>query len=167
MLSVLVPARLLWQWLNSLMDEDLGVPPKSGWARLVPELLVTDFEASLVFWRDALGFAVAYARPDERFVYLERPEGAQIMLHQRAGVWETGPMQQPFGQGAMFQVAIDGLDVVLAALVAAGWPLYHPLREVWRRTGDRESGQREVFVQDPDGYLIMIAENIGQRPVTP
>jgi hypothetical protein len=26
-----------------------------------------------------------------------------------------------------------------------------------------ESGQREVFVQDPDGYLVMVAQNIGTR----
>ena len=59
---------------------------------MVPELLVTDFDASLAFWRDILGFAVAYARPAERFAYLERSEGAQVMLHPRAGVWETaGP----------------------------------------------------------------------------
>lgn len=148
------------------MGEDHGAPPKSGWARLVPELLVTDFEASLAFWRDLLGFGVAYARPDERFAYLERPEGAQVMLSQRNEVWETGPMEKPLGQGAMFQISVAGLDDVRAALVSAGWPLYHPERAVWRRTGDRESGQREIFVQDPDGYLIMIAETIGERAVT-
>jgi catechol 2,3-dioxygenase-like lactoylglutathione lyase family enzyme len=146
--------------------EDHGAPPKSGWARMVPELLVTDFDASLAFWRDVLGFGVAYARPAERFAYLERPEGSQIMLHQRAGVWETGPMESPLGRGVMFQVYVARLDDVRAALVSRRWPQYHPEREVWRRTGDRESGQREIFVQDPDGYLIMIAESIGERAVT-
>ena len=29
----------------------------------------------------------------------------------------------------------------------------------WR---DREAGQHEVFVQDPDGYLLMLAQNIGE-----
>jgi catechol 2,3-dioxygenase-like lactoylglutathione lyase family enzyme len=51
----------------------------------------------------------------------------------------------------------------LAAVTAAGAPLHHGPREVWRKTGDRESGQREIFVLDPDGYLIMIAERIGER----
>ena len=143
-----------------------GSPPTAGWAPMVPELLVTDFDASLAFWRDILGFAVAYARPAERFAYLERSEGAQVMLHQRAGVWETGPMQKPLGQGVMFQLYVEALASVLAALLATGWPLYHPEREVWRRTGTRESGQREVFVLDPDGYLIMTAERIGERPVS-
>ena len=29
----------------------------------------------------------------------------------------------------------------------------------WR---DREAGQHEVFVQDPDGYLLTLAQNIGE-----
>lgn len=133
---------------------------------MVPELLVDDFAASLAFWRDGLGFAIAYQRPDEMFAYLERPEGAQIMLSHRHGDWETGPMDRPFGRGVMFQVYLAGLDVVAASLARQGRALYRPERTVWRRTGDRESGQREIFVLDPDGYLIMIAETIGERPLT-
>jgi len=45
------------------------------------------------------------------------------------------------------------------------WPIYHQLREIWRRAGDREIGQREFFLLDPDGYLLMVAENLGERPI--
>jgi catechol 2,3-dioxygenase-like lactoylglutathione lyase family enzyme len=148
------------------MDENTGVPPRSGWARLVPELLVEDIATSLPFWRDLLGFAIAYQRPAERFVYLERPEGAQIMLCQRSGRWETATLERPLGRGVMFQVYVDDIDAVSAALAAAGTELYAGPREVWRRHGDREGGQREIFVQDPDGYLVMIAQNIGERPLS-
>lgn len=140
-----------------------GAPPRSGWARLVPELHVHDLPASLAFWRGVLGFDTAYARPEERFVYLEHPEGHQIMLCQRNGRFETGPMLRPLGQGAMFQLYFDTLDPILAALTAAAWPIHTALREVWRDTGDRRSGQREIFVQDPDGYLLMLAQNIGMQ----
>jgi hypothetical protein len=61
------------------MTFDYGQPPRSGFARLVPELLVTDLSESLAFWLNALGFKIAYQRPEHRFAYLERPEGAQIM----------------------------------------------------------------------------------------
>ena len=132
---------------------------------MVPELHVADIAASLDFWQALLGFAIAYRRAEERFVYLERPEGAQIMLCQRHGRFETGAMQYPLGQGAMFQLSVDAIDPVIAALSAAAWPLYAPPREIWRRTGDREGGQRELFVQDPDGYLVMVAEKIGERAV--
>ena len=63
----------------------------------------------------------------------------------------------------MFQVSVDALVLVIDSLSKHHWPLYRPQRTVWRRTGDRETGQREIFVQDPDGYLIMIAEAIGER----
>lgn len=65
----------------------------------------------------------------------------------------------------MFQIYLGDIEPVLAALGARGWPIYLGPREAWRRTGDCESGQREILVQDPDGYLLMIAQNIGRRPI--
>ncbi|MGE0723643.1 MAG: bleomycin resistance protein [Alphaproteobacteria bacterium] len=147
------------------MSDDLGRPPRQGWARMVPELMVEDHEASLAFWCGLLGFGVAYRRPEERFAYLERPEGAQVMLCQRNGRFETGDMRRPLGQGCMLQVYVDDLAPVEAALAEAGWPLYMAPREIWRRAGDVEIGQRELFVQDPDGYLLMVAASIGERPI--
>jgi hypothetical protein len=72
-------------------------------------------------------------------------------------------MQPPLGQGAMFQIYFEEIASVWANLAAKHWPIYLGPREVWRKTGDRESGQREVFVQDPDGYLLMLAQSIGER----
>jgi catechol 2,3-dioxygenase-like lactoylglutathione lyase family enzyme len=145
------------------LPDEAGAPPQTGWAWLAPELLVTDLDASLAFWRDLLGFRVAYSRPG--FVYLERAEGAQIMLSVRDGGLETGPMQRPFGRGTLFQVYVVALAAVAESLSEGGWPLYAPIREVWRQWGDREGGQRELFVQDPDGYLVMVAQHIGERPL--
>ena len=87
------------------------------------------------------------------------------MLCQRHGRFETGPLDHPLGQGVMLQIYLEDIAPVLQALTARNWAIYLEPREVWRRTGDRESGQREVFVQDPDGYLIMVAHNIGERPL--
>jgi catechol 2,3-dioxygenase-like lactoylglutathione lyase family enzyme len=138
-------------------------PPKGGFAPMEPEILVSDLEASLAFWRDLIGFEVAYARMEDRFVYLDR-DGAQIMLCERWGGWETGPLEPPYGRGVMFQVYVAALAPILERLQAAPWPLHTGLREAWRACGDREIGQREFFVQDPDGYLLMIAEDLGGRP---
>jgi catechol 2,3-dioxygenase-like lactoylglutathione lyase family enzyme len=145
------------------MSADRNAPPATGWAKIVTELHVTDLNASLAFWRDIIGFEIAYSRQEEKFVYLEHPEGQQIMLCQRHGRFETGPMQPPLGQGGMFQIYFQDIEALMANLVAQNWPIYLGPREVWRKTGDRESGQREVFVQDPDGYLLMLAQNIGER----
>ena len=144
----------------------LGGPPKTGWAKLVPELLVRDIGTSLEFWCDRLGFAIAYRRPEEAFAYLERPEGAQIMLSQRSGKWETAPLDRPYGRGAMFQVYVASIEPVQRSLETTGWPLYAGPREVWRGLGDRQAGQREIFVLDPDGYLVMVADDLGERPVS-
>lgn len=81
------------------MSEPYGTAPQTGWAKMVPELLVRDFDASPVFWRDIVGFEVAYRRYQPRFIYLERREGAQIMLCERRGKWETGPTEPSCGRG--------------------------------------------------------------------
>jgi hypothetical protein len=66
----------------------------------------------------------------------------------------------------MFQVYVAGIEPVERSLEAAGWPLYAGRREVWREVGDREAGQREIFVLDPDGYLIMVAHELGERQLS-
>jgi catechol 2,3-dioxygenase-like lactoylglutathione lyase family enzyme len=147
------------------MIAERNAPPTTGWANMVTELHVADLAVSLGFWTDIIGFAIAYRRDEEKFVYLEHPEGQQIMLCQRHGRFETGAMQPPLGQGAMFQIYFRDIGAILAKLAAREWPIYLGPREVWRVTGDRESGQREVFVQDPDGYLLMLAHSIGERPL--
>jgi len=60
------------------MAIDYGRPPKRGFAKLVSELLVEDLCESLYFWREALGFEIAYQRPEQKFAYLERPEAEDL-----------------------------------------------------------------------------------------
>jgi len=86
------------------------------------------------------------------------------MLCQRHGRFETGPLNYPLGQGAMFQIYLQRLEPVLSRLSTRSWPIYLGPREIWRQVGDHEHGQREVFVQDPDGYLLMLAEHLEIRP---
>lgn len=142
-----------------------GQPPEGGFAALTPELDVENLDVSLRFWCDLLGFKVAYDRPAARFAYLERG-GAQIMLCQHNGRWMTGKLERPLGRGVNFQIRVDRLDPILAGLEAARWPLFEEPSEVWYRTGCVECGQRECLVQDPDGYLVRLAENLEQRQPT-
>ncbi|KOY11321.1 glyoxalase [Bradyrhizobium sp. CCBAU 21362] len=129
---------------------------------MVPELSVSDIQESLSFWRDLLGFEVAYDRPDARFAYLVRGR-LQVMLCELNGRWETAEMQRPFGRGINFQMAVDRIEPMLKALDDARWPLYEQPNEVWYRVGDLEVGQREFLVQDPDGYLMRFVERLGTR----
>jgi catechol 2,3-dioxygenase-like lactoylglutathione lyase family enzyme len=139
-----------------------GAPPRV-WAMQMTEMMVSDFPRSLAFWTDVLGFGMAFARPAQKLACLEHPDGAQLMIYERDGDWETGPLEQPYGRGAIVQVYLKDAASVAARVEAAGLPFYVPLREKWRDWGDRLGGQREFLVQDPDGYLVMVAERIGER----
>ena len=143
----------------------LGAPPKTGWTKLVPELLVSDIGSRLEFWCDRFGFAVAYQRPEEAFAYLERPDGAQIMLGNAAA---NGRGRSSIGLRAWRDVpgVLTSIEPITRSLEGAGWPLYAGPREVWREVGDRQAGQREIFVLDPDGYLVMVADDLGERPLS-
>jgi catechol 2,3-dioxygenase-like lactoylglutathione lyase family enzyme len=139
-----------------------GSVPDGGFNALVPELDVSDLQSSLHFWCGLLGFEVAYDRPAARFAYLVRGP-LQIMLCERNGNWEVGELSPPFGRGINFQMNVESLVPILESLKAAEWPLFRQPNEAWYRTGDREGGQREFLVQDPDGYLLRFAEDIGTR----
>lgn len=71
-------------------------------AKLVVELLVSDFVQSLNFYTEVLGFKQLYGRPEEAFAYLNR-NGAQIMIAQHeAGderSWIAGDWCGPSGAG--------------------------------------------------------------------
>ncbi len=125
---------------------------------------MTDITASLDFWCRVLGFEVAYARPAAGFAYLERGP-IQVMLCQLNGRWEVADMARPLGRGINLQMTVPTLAPLLTALQAAGWPLYEAPTEAWYTTGDRQGGQREFLVQDPDGYLLRFAEKLGTRPI--
>ncbi len=140
-----------------------GDAPADGWAALVPELAVSDIGESLRFWCGTLGFAVAYDRPAARFAYLVRGR-VQVMLCERNANWEPGKMGRPFGRGINLQMTVDRVAPLPASLEEAGWPLYEPPGDAWYGVGDRERGQREFLVQDPDGYLLRFAEVLGTRP---
>jgi catechol 2,3-dioxygenase-like lactoylglutathione lyase family enzyme len=144
---------------------DHGRPPVRP--KLVPELLVAELAPSLRFWCDLLGFRIAYERPEEGFAYLDL-DGAEVMLEERDPdwrQWETGPLERPFGRGINFQIEVAAVTPVLDRLAAAGWALFMAPEEKWYHAGAVERGQRQFLVQDPDGYLLRLAEPLGARPV--
>ncbi len=119
-------------------------------ARLVPELLVTDIDVSLRFWRDLCGFVIVFDRLYEGFAYLDR-DGARIMLEERGRSrnWLTGPMELPLGRGVNFEIGVAAIEPILDALEAVSWPLFMAPEEKWYATGAMETGVRQFLVQDP------------------
>lgn len=134
-----------------------------AWARLVPELLCSDFDRSLAFYRDVVGFRVAFDRPEDRFAYLDLG-GAQIMLEQESDFWTTGARERPYGRGINLQIEVDDVDALAARVATAGVPLFRAMEEAWYRAGERENGNRQFLAQDPDGYLLRFYQDLGSRP---
>ena len=134
-------------------------------AKLVPELCCSDIERSLNFYTEVLGFSVMYARPEDRFAYLDR-EGAQIMLEQSTGrAFVAGELVYPFGRGINLQIEVADVASLYKVVEADGAPIYLPLEDAWYRRDRTELGNRQFIVQDPDGYLLRFFEDLGVRPL--
>ncbi len=133
---------------------------------LVPELSVTDYEASRHFWCDLIGLSLRYERIEEGFGYLVLGN-AHLMLDQinQGRTWATGALEPPLGRGINFEVQVENLDPALQRIMSAGWPIFVEPEEKWYRAGDIEIGVRQFLVQDPDGYLLRLQQEIGERPV--
>ena len=126
---------------------------------LTPELSVTDFARSLRFYRDILGFTVAYDRPEAGFGFLVY-EGCNLWLDQigLGRTWATAPLDPPLGRGVNFERAVSSLDPILKRLGAAKIPLYLEPETKSYRVAGVDVAQRQFCVQDPDGYLLRFAE---------
>ena len=133
---------------------------------LVPELAVTDYEASKRFWCELVGFSLRYERPEEGFGYLVLGS-AHLMLDQinQGRTWATGTLEAPLGRGINLEIQVARLDAAWERLTQAQWPIFVEPEEKWYRAGDVEIGVRQFLIQDPDGYLVRLQEEIGERPV--
>ncbi|HSS01857.1 MAG TPA: VOC family protein [Kofleriaceae bacterium] len=135
-------------------------------ARLTPELEVEDLDRSLAFYTGVIGWTVLYARPEERFAFLEL-EGAHLMLEEAAGPgrrFHGAPLEHPFGRGVNFQIQVANVDAIHARVLAVGADVVLPMENRWYRRGDHETGNRQFVVADPDGYRLRFFTDLGRRP---
>ena len=130
------------------------------WNRIVPELTVTDFPASLHFYADVLGFNIMIRRSDPDFAYVSLGE-AQLMLEQyHAKGWNTAELVRPLGRDVNFQLEVEDIEQVLARVHAHVITLYRGLYDNHYSAGETTACQREFLVQDPDGYLLRFSKYI-------
>lgn len=133
---------------------------------LIPELKVADFAASRRFYTEVAGFAVAYERPEESFAMLAQGE-AWLMIEAIDGASRTmdvGALEHPLGRGLNLQIQVDDVDALHGQFTSAGWPLFAAMEERWYRVGAEARGNRQFWVQDPDGYLLRFFQDLGLRP---
>ena len=133
---------------------------------LVPELSIIDFKKSLDFYTRILGFSIEYQRTEEGFAFLSLGD-AQIMIDQigESRTWQTGEMKHPLGQGVNFQIRVDSIDEIISSLKRENIQLFLDVEEKWYRKNDRQVGNKQFLVQDPDGYLLRFFEDLGEKPL--
>ena len=136
------------------------------WNPMVPELSVSNFERSLAFYVDVLGFSIRIRRENPDFVYLEQ-EHVQMMLEQISDEgWITGELEAPLGRGVNFQVELSDLEPLVKRLQTHKVSLFREMKETWYDIGEKLSGERELLLQDPDGYLLRFTQHLGEKPKT-
>ncbi|WP_235726772.1 bleomycin resistance protein [Martelella mediterranea] len=112
-----------------------------------------DLAQSLEFYVGLIGFSVAYDRPEEGFAFLELG-AAQLMLDAIGTGRTIGDEESALGGGINFQLEVRDFDGIVARLAKAEWPLVLGPEERRYRTPNGERGQRQLWVRDPDGYLL-------------
>lgn len=127
---------------------------------VTPNLIVSDIDRSLRFYRDVLGFSVVTTVPEAApfvFVWLQR-DGVSVFLNAREGVGEDLPAlaSRPIGgTNTLFMVleaesAEAGVDRLYAE-VSGTANVVMPLKTQFY-------GMREFGIEDPDGYVILFAQ---------
>ena len=121
--------------------------------KLVPELSVTDIEKSKHFYINVLHFKLEYERPEDKFAYLSY-QGSQIMIEEINNHWSVGELERPFGRGINFQIETDEIEQISQRLKDNGVKIYKDIFVSEYKAGDEVFVEKELLVQDPDGYLL-------------
>src|SRR5437667_5729545 len=125
---------------------------KTSWV----EICVSDFEQSIKWFEDVLGFRVV-ARDENEYAELSRGETSIQLAADRAPYWASErPRLLPPGQrgsGVEIVLLVENVDAVYRQAQQAQADIVRPLAEYpWH--------MRQFWVRHPDGYLIRPAQKI-------
>lgn len=117
-----------------------------------PQLFVADIEAACRFYRDRLGFAVAFTHGDPPFYGQVVRDGARLNLRCVATpVVDAVRRERESLLSAAITVATRAdIDGLFAEFDAAGATFAE-------RLADQPWGARNFIVRDPDGNLVLFA----------
>lgn len=130
---------------------------------LLPELYISDFDKSVHFYRDILGFTIEYIRDDPKFAFLSYGKSQLMIQELRTGEKEKERLDQPFGRGINFQIEAESVQKIIDSLGKNKYPLKRGIKDSWYKGKDASYGCREILVQDPDGYLLRFSEDLGTK----
>jgi uncharacterized glyoxalase superfamily protein PhnB len=129
---------------------------------VTPNLIVSDIDRSLAFYRDVLGFSLVTTVPDAApfvFAWLKRDE-VNVFLNSVGSVKDSLPdlAARPIGGTNTLFIAIEagttaeGIDALFDSVKAKARVVMPPK--------DQFYGMREFGIEDPDGYVIFVAQRI-------
>jgi predicted enzyme related to lactoylglutathione lyase len=130
--------------------------------KLIPELSVTNYNISIDFYVNIIGFEIDYKREENKFAMISINK-AQIMISEINGNWDTGKLDYPYGRGINFQIEVENVDIIIKRLRENNIKIFREIMENWYEANGEEYGNKEFLVQDPDGYLLRFFEDIGIR----
>ncbi len=130
--------------------------------KLIPELSVSNFEKSLKFYTEILGFKIEYKRDESKFAMISF-QGSQMMIEEVNNNWSTGKLEYPFGRGINFQIEVDKIQPILDNLKKHNYPIFIEPKEKWYRQDDQLLGNKEFLIKDSDGYLLRFVQDIGTK----
>ena len=132
---------------------------------LIPELSVSDFKKSLLFYTQVLGFTVQYERKEDQFAFLCLGR-CQIMIEAQNKNWEIAKLEYPYGRGINFQIEVKDIVTFYSKIKAGGYPIKFDIEEKWYRSNEEMLGVKQFLLLDPDGYLLRFSEGLGSKMVS-
>lgn len=123
-------------------------------SKLTPNLIVSNVEQSVAFYRDVLGFTVAMTVPDAPpYVFAGVTSGGvEVFFNAPEAAYEEYPAfkSQPIGGTLTLFFEVTEIEQAYAAL-APKVRVVMPLEKKWY-------GMTEFGFLDPDGYVITYAQ---------
>ena len=122
--------------------------------KITPNLVVSNVERSLAFYRDVLGFAVTATVPNAPpYVFAALSSGPiEVFLNARDAAVEEYPVLKDRSIGGTFTMFIEVVNIHQAYdTLKSQVKVIMPLEKKWY-------GVTEFAFQDQDGYVITFAE---------
>lgn len=116
-------------------------------------LAVNDIDLARSFYEDLLGLQTEEA--DRTGVLIVTFANIKVVFQPLAQMEQQHPAflqhlgRSALGAGVQLELNCPDLDSVESRLDQCGWPVVYEL-------DDQEHGRREIWIQDPDGYLIVL-----------